>query len=111
MDTLEDIERGKTPKEPIGAALTAVKDDTNVKFSLLKRLVEYQLFDIEREQIQTMKELDIYAENTWALMLYMNLHLLNIDDKQAYSAASHIGRCLGILDLFRKMKYYLINNR
>ena len=54
-----------------------------------------------------MTELEVYAENTRSLLLYMNLHLLKIDDPNALAAASHIGRCLGIVDVIKKLPFYL----
>ena len=60
--------------------LGQVHKETAVNFKLLHRLLDYQLFDIDRGSINTMKELEVYAENTRSLMLYMNLHLLRIDD-------------------------------
>ena len=60
--------------------LGEVKSNTRVNFKLLHRLVDYQLFDIDRGSINTMQELEVYAENTRSLLLYLNLHLLNIDD-------------------------------
>ena len=58
-----------------------------------------------------MKELEVYAENTRSLLLYLNLHLLKIDNNDALSAASHIGRCLGICDVLKKVPYYLAKHR
>ena len=58
-----------------------------------------------------MKELEIYAENTRSLMLYLNLHLLGIDDPNATLAASHVGRALGICDVIKKTPYYLAVHR
>ena len=58
-----------------------------------------------------MKELEVYAENTRSLLLYLNLHLLRIDDKNALSAASHLGRCIGICDVLKKIPFYLAKNR
>ena len=58
-----------------------------------------------------MTELEVYAENTRSLLLYLNMHLLRIDDTNALSAASHIGRCLGICDIIKKMPYYLALHR
>lgn len=69
------------------------------------------MFDIERGNIQTMRELEVYGENTRSLMLYMNLHLLGIDDTNANIAASHIGRALGICDVLKKTPYYLAVHR
>ena len=74
-------------------------------------MVDFQLFDIDRGDIQSMAELEVYAENTRSLLLYLNLHLLRIDDKDAILAASHIGRCLGICDVIKKLPFYLAMHR
>ena len=54
-----------------------------------------------------MGELEVYAENTKSLLLYMNLHLLKIDNSDAIVAASHIGRCIGICDIIKKVPFHL----
>lgn len=91
--------------------LGEVKRSTKVNFKLLHRLVDYQLFDIDRGSLNSMKELEIYGENTRSLMLYMNLHLLGIDNSQANLVASHLGRALGICDVLKKAPYYIAVNR
>lgn len=74
-------------------------------------MVNYQLFDIERGDMQSITELEVYGENTRSLLLYLNLHLLRIDDSNALTAASHIGRCLGICDVIKKLPFYLACHR
>ena len=111
MQTLADVEAGKKAREPVGRVLQEVKAKTKVNFKLLHRLVDYQLFDIERGNIMTIEELEIYAENTRSLMLYMNLHLLQVDNVQVNLAASHLGRALGICDVIKKTPYYLAMQR
>lgn len=91
--------------------LQEAKNNTHINFKLLSRLVNFQLFDIDRGEISTMKELEVYAENTRSLLLYLNLHLLKVDNNDALSAASHIGRCLGICDVLKKVPYYLAKHR
>ena len=54
-----------------------------------------------------MKELEVFGENTRSLSLYLNLHILGIDSREANLAASHLGRCLGICDVLKKTPYYL----
>ena len=44
-------------------------------------------------------------------MLYLNLHLLRIDDERANLIASHLGRAVGICDILRKDPYYIAVNR
>lgn len=85
--------------------------NTSLNANLLTRIADFQLFDIDRGDIQTMPELEVYAENTRSLLLYMNLHLLKIDDANALTAASHIGRCLGICDVIKKLPFYLAMHR
>ncbi len=58
-----------------------------------------------------MKELEVYAENTRSLLLYMNLHMLRIDSTDALTAASHLGRCIGICDIIKKIPFYLAKHR
>ena len=108
---MNDIEQGKKAREPVARLLKEVKEKSAINFKLLGRIVDYQLFDIERGDIQTMKELEVYAENTRSLMLYMNLHLLGVDDHKANKIASHLGRALGICDVIKKTPYYLAVRR
>ena len=74
--TVLDVEADKPAREPLARMLKHVNQDTQVNFKLLHRMIDYQLFDIERGSINTMNELEVYAENTRSLMLYFNLHLL-----------------------------------
>lgn len=111
QETLNDIEAGKKIQEPIGVAIKLALENTQINFNLLHRLVSYQIFDTERDEIKTMAELDIYAEHTRSLLMYLSLHILGIDNKEANLAASHIGRCYGIIDVMKKMKYYLTKDR
>ncbi len=109
--TLVDIENDKMAREPLAKMLIEVKKNSRVNFKLLHRLVDYQLFDIDRGSVNTMQELEVYAENTRSLMMYMNLHLLNIDDERANLMASHLGRAIGICDILKKAPYYIAVNR
>lgn len=110
-ETLQDVEKDRKLVEPIGIALRELHTKTNANFDLLHRLVSYQLFDLDQGEFKSMNDLALYGENTRSLTFYLFLHILGIDDKNAYSAASHIGRCYGIIDVLRKMKYYLTQHR
>ena len=50
-----------------------------------------------------MEDLEIYAENTRSLLIYLTLNLMNINDRDAYVAASHIGRGVGITDVLKRL--------
>jgi hypothetical protein len=49
--TLKDLENGKKAREPVAKMIQETKEKTHVKFSLLERIVDFQLFDIERGDI------------------------------------------------------------
>ena len=55
--------------------------------------------------------MEVYAENTRSLTLYLQFHMLNIDDRNASLAASHLGRCLGICDVIKKTPYLIAMHR
>ena len=110
-EILKDIEAGRPAREPVSRMLQEVKNNTKVNFKLLHRMVDYQLFDIDRGDITTIQELEIYAENTRSLLFYMNLHLLSIDDKKANLIASHLGRAYGICDIIKKSPFYIAHSR
>lgn len=59
----------------------------------------------------SVEELEVYAENTRSLMLYMNLHLLQVNNVQINIAASHLGRAMGICDVLKKSPYYIAVGR
>ena len=63
QETLDDIEKDKNVHEPIGIAIKEVFKHTKVNFDLLHRIVSYQIFDLERTEIQTMNELTEISEN------------------------------------------------
>lgn len=111
MHILEDILAQKTPREPLGVAIADALANSKINYKLLGRMIDYQLFDIERGDMNSMTELEVYAENTRSLLLYLNLHLLRIDDSEALTTASHLGRCIGICDVIKKLPYYLALHR
>ena len=53
-----------------------------------------------------MRDLEIMAENTRSLQLFLGLHLLQIDSKDAYMAASYMGRCAGLCYILGSMPFY-----
>jgi len=103
-ESLKEILQDKKIKEPILISLKDTLQSTGIRKTTLFRIIDFQYFDIERAgAINSMDELEIFAENTRSLLIYMTLNLLQIDNKDAYIAASHIGRGVGIVDVLKKM--------
>lgn len=94
--------------DPIEVALVNALTTTNIKIDTIFRIIDFQFFDLERKsQLNTVEDLEIYAENTRTLLLYLNLNLLDIKDENSFIVASHIGRGIGIVDVLKKMSNHL----
>lgn len=89
--------------DPIEVGLKYSVLNSKIKIDTLFRIIDYQFFDLDKKSIiKDMEELEIYAENTRSLLLYLNLNLLKVNDSEAYVIASHVGRALGIIDVIKK---------
>ena len=74
-------------------------------------MIDFQLFDLEKKGIiENIEELEIYAENTRSLLIYLNLNLLGITDEESYICGSHVGRGIGIVDSLKKFPTLLKMN-
>jgi len=62
-------------------------------------MLYYQIYHMERQEMRYIRDLEIMAENTRSLQMFLSLHLLQIDSKDAYMAASYMGRCAGICNI------------
>jgi NADH dehydrogenase [ubiquinone] 1 alpha subcomplex assembly factor 6 len=103
-ESLKEILQDKKIKEPILICLKETLAQTSIRKTTLFRMIDFQYYDIERSgMINSMEELEIFAENTRSLLIYMTLNLLQIDDRDAFIAASHVGRGVGIVDVLKKM--------
>ena len=71
-------------------------------------MLYYQMYYMDKGEMRYTRDLEILAENTRSMQIFLNLHLLNIDNKDAYMAASHMGRCAGLCDITRLMPYYFL---
>lgn len=102
-EALSDAIHGKTPNEPVSVVLKETFLKTAVKPDLLKRMIAFQFFDLDRNgELDSIADLEIYAENVRSLLLFCNLNLLKIRKDDAYLAASLVGRGVGIVDILRK---------
>ncbi len=98
------LKQDKNQSEPITFILKEAFSKTPIKQETLFRIIDFQTFDMERgSEMNTMEDLEIYAENTRSLLLYLNLNMMNVKDRNAFIAASHIGRGVGMVDVLKKL--------
>jgi phytoene/squalene synthetase len=103
-DSLKEILEDKRIKEPILILLKESFKQTGIRKDTLFRMIDFLYFDLDKlGEVSTIEDLEIFAENTRSLLLYLTLNLFQIDDKDAFIAASHIGRGVGMVDCLKKM--------
>ena len=103
-DSLKEILEDKKINEPILVLLKESFKQTGIRKDTLFRMIDFQFYDLEKTgEITTMEELEIFAENTRSLLLYLTLNLFKIDDRDTFIAASHIGRGVGLVDCLKRL--------
>lgn len=103
-ESLKEVLEGKTIKEPILILLKETLKTTSIRKETLFRMIDFLFFDLERNgEIYSIEDLEIFAENTRSLLVYLTLNLFQVDNQDAFIAASHIGRGVGIVDCLKKM--------
>lgn len=103
-DSIKEILEEKKIKEPILIILKESFKSTGIRKDTLFRMIDFLFYDLEKlGEINTIEELEIFAENTRSLLIYLTLNLFHIDDREAFIAASHIGRGVGMVDCLKKM--------
>jgi phytoene/squalene synthetase len=103
-ESLKEVIEDKTIKEPILILLKETLKTTPIRKDTLFRMIDFLFFDLERNgEIYSIEDLEIFAENTRSLLLYLTLNLFHVDNRDAFIAASHIGRGIGIVDCLKKM--------
>ncbi|OWZ18883.1 NADH dehydrogenase, partial [Phytophthora megakarya] len=71
-----------------------------------ERLLDARDQDIDREEVQNLHELELYAEQTASSLLYLTLECLGIRDDTADRVAGHAGVAIGLATLLRGTPYH-----
>ncbi|XP_058085156.1 uncharacterized protein LOC131232727 [Magnolia sinica] len=109
QEAIDKIFSKKLIEHPIAQALSSVISEHKVTKSWLKRSVEARIKDASREEngiLETIGELEKYAEDTMSTLLYMTLQAGGIRSTVADHAASHIGKASGLLLLLKSLPYH-----
>ncbi|KAG6977673.1 hypothetical protein JG688_00000111 [Phytophthora aleatoria] len=71
-----------------------------------ERLLDARDQDLDREDVQSLHELEVYAEQTASLLLYLTLECLGVRDDTADRVAGHAGVAIGLATLLRGTPYH-----
>ncbi|XP_056017187.1 NADH dehydrogenase (ubiquinone) complex I, assembly factor 6-like [Ostrea edulis] len=111
-DALDEVynPKGKIPQTPVVQLINWVANDFNISKSWLSRLIEARASN-PMSQFKTLEDLDNYYEQVVSSVYYMLLELHGTKDVQADHAASHLGRCYGIVSLLKATPSQLSKGR
>ncbi len=110
-DILKQIdEKKELPKhinQPVALELLQHVHDYGLSIRLLQRCLEARYSDMMNNGIiETMDELENYAEFGHSSILYLLLEVLGINNEQIQYAASHLGVSSGIVTLLRGYSHH-----
>ncbi|RMX67951.1 hypothetical protein DD238_000522 [Peronospora effusa] len=71
-----------------------------------ERLLDARDQDLDRNEVQNLQELEVYAEQTASSLLYLTLECLGVRDDTADQVAEHAGVAIGLATLLRGTAYH-----
>ncbi|KAJ0407360.1 hypothetical protein P43SY_004788 [Pythium insidiosum] len=87
--------------------LAKAVDQHNLTRRWFERLLDARDQDLDVDQPQTLRELEVYADKTAASLLYLALECLDVRDANADRAAGHAGVAIGLATLLRGTPHHL----
>lgn len=71
-----------------------------------ERLLDARDQDLDRDEVQSLHELEVYTEQTASSLLYLTLECLGVRDDTADRVAGHAGVAIGLATLLRGTAYH-----
>lgn len=93
--------------QPVAQSLKHIIDKYKLSQSWLDRCFESRASDWSNTGIETLDELEEYAERSQSSLLYLLLETFRVKDEQLEYAASHVGVCSGIVTLLRGTPHHI----
>lgn len=102
-ETLDEIynPKGQIPQTPVVQLLNWVANEFKISKIWLSRMIDARESN-PASRFNSLEDLDNYYEQVVSSMYYVFLELHGVKDVQADHAASHLGRCYGIVSFLRQ---------
>ncbi|XP_067145006.1 NADH dehydrogenase (ubiquinone) complex I, assembly factor 6 [Centruroides vittatus] len=104
-DTVDKIYQGYPPQQPIALELFRVIQCQKLSKHWFSRLIESRERSLHNTQYQVMSDVEQYAEESVSSIFYLLLQANGVNSLSCDHAASHLGKCQGILNLIRSVPY------
>lgn len=105
-DAINHIHKGSPPNTPVAIEVARAVEKHKLSKIWMMRILETRASRIETDTFRTVEEIENYAENTSAALSYLLLQCAGVQNVHADHAASHIGRCLGLVTVLRATPYH-----
>ncbi|WAR18239.1 NDUF6-like protein [Mya arenaria] len=106
-----ELAQGKPPQTPITEEVAKLIEKHNVSKMWFTRIIDERVRQVETDMFRTLKEVEDAAENTVSSLNYLLLQSAGVADLNADHAASHLGRCQGLVTLLRATHYHASRNK
>ncbi|CAM9832688.1 unnamed protein product [Discosporangium mesarthrocarpum] len=100
-DAIAEIYEGRAPPQPIALALAEAVQRHGLTKRWFDRILDARMADLDSPQLQTIKSMETYAENTASSLLYLMLEIAGARGAGVDHAAAHVGKASGICTLLR----------
>ncbi|XP_053408873.1 NADH dehydrogenase (ubiquinone) complex I, assembly factor 6-like [Mercenaria mercenaria] len=110
-DTIDKMFKGTPPETPVAIAATRAIMKHKLSKIWFTRILEERVRQVNQDMNRTIKDVEDSAENTVSALTYIMLESAGIKDVNADHAASHVGRCQGLVTLLRATAYHASRNK
>ncbi|KAH3846727.1 hypothetical protein DPMN_089030 [Dreissena polymorpha] len=98
--------QGKPPQAPILLELSQHIQKNRLSKAWFTRILDERVKQTETDKFRSLKDVEDAAENTVTCLNYLLLQTKGIADLNADHAASHLGRCQGLVTHLRGVRYH-----
>jgi NADH dehydrogenase [ubiquinone] 1 alpha subcomplex assembly factor 6 len=95
---------------PIVRALHHAVEESNLTRRFLERLLDAREADLEIQQLPTMDNAIMYAEDSSSSLFYLSLECCNVREDKADEVASHIGVGCGLVTAIRSAPFRAVTD-
>eukprot|EP01017_Pseudomicrothorax_dubius_P038851 TRINITY_DN5887_c0_g1_i1.p1 TRINITY_DN5887_c0_g1~~TRINITY_DN5887_c0_g1_i1.p1 ORF type:complete len:323 (-),score=56.10 TRINITY_DN5887_c0_g1_i1:24-992(-) len=110
QNSIDQIYEDRPIKEPVSICLHKACKTNPIPKGLLTNLVNAKKAELNTQEVMDMLQFETLAEKNKMTLILLYLDLLRIDyakTPELITAASHLGKCLGILDYIRIIPFNL----
>eukprot|EP00127_Corallochytrium_limacisporum_P001861 Clim_evm16s88 gene=Clim_evmTU16s88 len=103
-DTINQVaKQGTAPGQPVAQALLGLAKDSGGKLPVrwLLRVIDERAKRISDRPFTSLQDVEDYGEQVQASLLYASLEMAGVRDVHSDHAASHLGKCIALVNLIR----------